>query len=133
MLAEPGAVQLPREIWAWLTNAEQAHEDTCFGLADVGVLYALWATFANDSTVLFPGSRFEGEGDDRTLVLPAMAGAEIRTFGRIAGSSVNTGASGHVRPWAAIHTLALNDWVEVERSVSEMRIRLGERARQLSD
>jgi hypothetical protein len=109
LYADPGGVTLPPEIWAWLTNAKQAHEDACFGLADVGGLCALWATFANDSTALFPGSRFEGEADDRALVVPAMAGADIRTFGRIAGSSVNTGASGQVRPWAAIHMLALND------------------------
>ena len=62
-----------------------------------------------------------------------MAGADIRTFGRIAGSSVNTGASGHMRPWAAIHTPALNDWIVVERSVSELRIRHGERARKLNE
>jgi hypothetical protein len=33
-----------------------------------------------------------------------------------------------VRPWLAIHTLALNDWIAIERSASELRIRLGERA-----
>jgi hypothetical protein len=74
LLAEAGTAQLPCAIFRWLTDPERAYEDTCFGLADVGVLYAVLASFANDSA-------------------------------------------------------ELNDWLVVERSVSEMRIRLGERAR----
>jgi hypothetical protein len=64
------------------------------------VLHAVLASFANDSTELFPGSQLVGEGDDRTLVIPAMTGADIRTFGRISASSVNTDASGHGAPLA---------------------------------
>jgi hypothetical protein len=131
LLAEPPASKSHAPTSQWLTDPEQAHAEECFGLADVGVLYALLDTFANDSTELFPGSRLEGDGDDRTLAIPALTGADVRTFGRIAGSSLNTGASGQVRPWASINMLALNEWVTVERSASELRIRLGDRARKL--
>lgn len=50
----------------------------------------------------------------------------------MAGSPLEDG-SGHVRVREALRTLALNKWVEVEETVAELRIRLGERARKLND
>jgi hypothetical protein len=39
-----------------------------------------------------------------------------------------------VRRWReALRTLALNQWVDVEQTVGELRIRLGERTRRLSE
>ena len=53
--------------------------------------------------------------------------------GKIAGSAVETDKSGHVRMRAALRVLVLNKWVEVEEAVGELRIRLGERARKLTE
>ena len=39
--------------------------------------------------------------------------------------------SGHVRVKSALAVLQRNKWVEVEQTVGELRIRLGERARKL--
>jgi hypothetical protein len=47
--------------------------------------------------------------------------------GKIAGSPLEDG-SGHVRVKAALAVLARNKWLEVEQTVGELRIRLGERA-----
>ena len=52
--------------------------------------------------------------------------------GKIAGSTLEDG-SGHVRVREALRTLALNKWVNVEETVGELRIRLGERARKLHE
>ena len=49
--------------------------------------------------------------------------------GKIAGSPLEDDGSGHVRVRGALRVLAHNGWVEVEQTVAEMRIRLGERAR----
>ena len=82
---------------------------------------------------MFVGGAFEGEGDHRTLVVPGGIGADLRMRGKIAGSSVETDKSGHVRVREALRVLLLNKWVEVEQTVGELRIRLGERARKLND
>ena len=50
---------------------------------------------------------------------------------KIAGSPIETHKSGHVRVREALRVLLLNKWVEVEQTVGELRIRLGERARKL--
>jgi hypothetical protein len=52
--------------------------------------------------------------------------------GQIIGSPLDDG-SGHVRVREALRTLALNKWVDVEQTVGELRIRLGERGRRLNE
>ena len=82
---------------------------------------------------LFANAHFEGEGDHRTLVVPGGIGGDLRMRGKIAGSPLEDDGSGHVRVRGALRVLAHNGWVEVEQTVAEMRIRLGERARKLND
>ena len=95
----------------------------------VGLLVAVLACFQNDDRQLFADGRFEGEGDHRGVVVPGGIGADLRMRGKIAGSPIETDRSSHVRVREALRVLLLNKWVEVEQTVGELRIRLGERAR----
>jgi hypothetical protein len=131
VLAEPGAVQLPRFVFRWLVS-DEAREEGAWSLMDVGLLVAVSGAFANDDASVFVDGRFDGDGDSRTLVAPGGVGADLRMFGRVAGSPIEDG-SGHVRVREALRVLAANRWVELDVSVSELRIRLGERARRLSE
>ena len=69
-------------------------------------------------------------GTDRALVVPGGVGADLRMHGRIAGSPIEDG-SGHVRVRHALNVLVRNKWVLVEQTVGELRIRLGERAKEV--
>jgi hypothetical protein len=89
----------------------------------------VWGAFLNDDPSVFVGRRFEGEAD-RTLVVPGGIGADIRLHGQVAGSPFLDG-SGFVRVKSALAVLQRNKWFEVEQTVGELRIRLGERARKL--
>jgi hypothetical protein len=129
LLAEPGSVQLPRFVYRWLVSDEA--RDGAWSLMDLGLLAALLGAFANDDPSVFVDGRFEGEGDDRALVVPGGVGSDLRMHGRIAGSPIEDG-SGHVRVREALRKLALNKWVEVEQTVAETRIRLGEHALKLN-
>jgi hypothetical protein len=102
-------------------------------LMDVGVLYGVLASFANDDTTLFPNARFEGDADDRTLIVAAGIGSDLRTHGQTAGSPLDPSGSGYIRVRPALAVLALNGWLDVEQTVAELLIRLGERARALSE
>ena len=128
-LAEPGAIQIPRFAFRWLVGDEA--RDGAWSLMDLGLLAALLGAFANDDPRLFVDGRFEGEGDDRALVVPGGVGA--RLHGQIAGSPIETDNSGHIRVRSALAVLQRNKWIAVEQTVAEMRIRLGERARKLND
>ena len=128
LLAEPGAIQIPRFVYTWLVGDEA--RAGAWSVADVGLLVALLGAFANDDASVFVDGRVEGEGDDRALVVPGGIGADIRLHGRVAGSPIEDG-SGFVRVREALRKLALNKWVEVELSVGEFRIRLDERARKI--
>jgi hypothetical protein len=133
LLAEPGRVQLPRILFRWLTG-DSARETGAITLPGIGVLYGVLACFENDDASLFPNARFEGKGDSRALVVPGGGvGSDIRTHGQTAGSPHDPGNSGYVRLRPALAVLALNGWLEVEQTVGELRIRLGERARVLSE
>ena len=88
--------------------------------------------FQDDPSIFIDG-RFEGEGDHRTLVVPGGIGADLRMRGKITGSPVESGGSGFVRVKSALAVLQRNKWFEVEQTVGELRIRIGERARKLRE
>jgi len=98
---------------------------------DIGMLVAVLGAFANDDPSVFAGGRFDGEGDDRTLVVNAGIGADLRMHGKIAGSPLEAG-SGYICPREALRKLALNQWIVVDQTVSDLRIRLGARALKLN-
>ena len=87
---------------------------------EIGLLVAVLACF-HDDPQLFVDAHFEGEGDDRTLVVSGGIGADLRMRGRIAGSPIETDKSGHVRVRGALRVLVRNKWVEVEQTVAELR------------
>jgi hypothetical protein len=97
---------------------------------DVGLLVAVLGAFANDDPSVFVGGRFDGEDADRVLVVPGGVGAHLWMHGKIAGSPLEDG-SGHVRVKTALAVLKRNRWFEVEETVGELRIRLGDRAKKL--
>jgi len=95
-------------------------------------LSALLLAFANRDPSLIVDARFDGEGDDLTLVVPgAGVGDTLRFHGLTAGSPTENGSSGYVRGRPALAVLARNKWFEVEETVGGLRIRLWERARKL--
>ena len=101
-------------------------------IMDCGVLVAVLGAFLNRDPTVFVGGRLEGEGDNLTLVVPGGIGSDLRMHGQIAGSPLEDG-SGHVRVRAALAVLRRNKWIEVEQTVGQLRIRLGERARRLNE
>lgn len=89
-------------------------------------------SFANDDPSVFRGGRFEEDQAGLTLVVPAGIGSELRLHGQIAGSPLEDGI-GHVRVKSSLAVLPRNRWFEVEQTVGEIKIRLGERARKLDE
>jgi len=97
-------------------------------------LSALLLALANRDPSLIVDARFEGEGDDLTLVVPgAGVAGTLRLHGLIAGSPLEDGSSGYVRGLQALKVLAANTWFEVEQTVSEIELRLGNRAPKPND
>lgn len=121
--------QSPRVVFRWRVAESGRSGD--WTLMDIGVLVAVLGAFANDDPSVFVGGRFEGKDGDRILFVPGGVGSDLRLFGKIAGSPPEDG-SGHVRVREALCALALNEWIEIDQTVGELRIRLGERARNLN-
>jgi hypothetical protein len=124
-------VQLPRfAVHSWLVGNE-AHEGA-WSLMDLGLLAALLGCFENDDPRPIVGARLEETDGEQTLVVPGGIGSTIQFHGRIAGSPIEDG-SGFIRVRQALAVLARNKWFEVEQTVGELRVRLGERAKKLPD
>jgi hypothetical protein len=132
LCAEPGSVSLPEYVChSWLVDYGALQGD--WTLMDVGLLVAILGAFSNDEASVFVNGAFDGEGDERTLVVPAGIGSGVRMHGQIAGEPSDPESSGFIRVRSALKVLARNRWFEVEQTVGELRIRLGERARRLND
>ena len=70
------------------------------------------------------------EGGELTFVV---AEPQMRFAGLRNNDLVNTDHSGYVRERVALGTLVRNKWFEVDGSVGELRIRLGERAKKVRE
>jgi hypothetical protein len=123
--AEPGSVQLPRYVFEFLGSARKRRG--AFSIADLGMLAAMLGMFWNKQ-VLFIGGRFITEDDEPVLVLRE---EELRFPTPLGGSAMMSDGSGFVRERAALRVLARNGFFQVERSGSDIRIRLGERGKAL--
>ena len=123
-------VQLPRFAYTWLVGDEA--RGPRWTVMDLGLLAALLGAFANDDPRLIRWRPVRRGGHRSRARLPGGVGSDLRLFGKVAGSAIETGGSGHVRVRAALATLARNKWITIELSASEMRIRLGERALKLA-
>jgi hypothetical protein len=91
------------------------------------MLAAMLGMFWNKQ-VLFIGGRFITEDDEPVLVLRE---EELRFPTPLGGSAMMSDGSGFVRERAALRVLARNGFFQVERSGSDIRIRLGERGKAL--
>jgi hypothetical protein len=69
LYAEPGSASLPEyACHAWLVDDGALAGN--WTLMDVGLLVAILGAFWNDDPSVFVNGRFDGEGDERTLVVP---------------------------------------------------------------
>ena len=100
---------------------------------DLGLLAAILGAFVTMYPSLFVDGRFEGEGDDRALVVPGGIGADIRLHGRIAGLPDGERLRVRTRPVGPRRAPQRNKWITTAQTVGELRILLGERARKLND
>jgi hypothetical protein len=123
--AEPGSVELPRYVFQFLASARKGRGT--FSLADLGMLAALLGMFWNEQT-LFIGGRFIREDDEPVLVLRE---EELRFPTPLGGSTMASDGSGFVRERAGLRVLTRNGFFQVERDGSDIRIRLGQRAKAL--
>lgn len=118
---EPGSVELPRLLWRWVTDGRH---DT-FSLNDLGLLAGLLFAFANDSAALFARSHARiGRDDTGPVITLRDAAAGVRL-----GTGVNPSGGLDVRH--GLETLHRNRWVTTERNGGTLRIRPGERMRDL--
>jgi hypothetical protein len=124
-LAEPGSVELPRLIFLWLKTATDGN----WSIMDVGALSALLLAFENADASIVAGGRFEAHDDDLVLIVPGGVGSDLRFARQLGGSPFDDGGFIRLRP--ALVTLARNEWLVVEQSVAELRVRLGPRALEL--
>jgi hypothetical protein len=125
--AEPGSIELPRYVFQWLL-AESNRDGANWGVSEIGLLATILLSFENRQSVIQNGQFVEHDGE-LTLVAPWGTGSEIKLVNRVQGS-VHDG-NGGVKVRASLATLTRNGWLEVEQSVDEIRIRLGERAKKL--
>lgn len=125
--AEPGSVELPRYVFQFLSSARKGRGT--FSIADLGMLAAMLGMFWNEET-LFIGGHFIREGDEPVLILRE---EELRFPTPLGGSAMVSDGSGFVRERAALRVLARNGFFQVERNGSDIRIRLGDRAKALRE
>ena len=83
LLAEPGAVQLPRFVFTWLVGDEA--RDGAWSVMDVGMLAALLAAFANDDRPCLWADGSRGRATTGRLLSPAASAATTASTARSAG------------------------------------------------
>jgi hypothetical protein len=125
--AEPGSIELPRTVFSWLV-AEVNRDGAAWGISEVGMLAAILLSFENRIPILKGGS-FVEEAGELVLAAPWGMGSEVPLVNRVQGSTLD--GNGGVKVRSSLATLHRNNWLVVEQSVSEIRVRLGENARKL--
>jgi hypothetical protein len=125
--AEPGSIELPRYVFSWLL-AENNRDGASWAISEIGLLATIMFSFENQTPILKDG-RFEDKDGELTLVGPWGTGSEVKLVNRVEGS-VHDG-NGGIKVSASLVALARNNWLEVEQTVSEIRIRLGKNAKEL--
>ena len=125
-------MQLPRfAVHDWLVGPE-AHEGAWIVL-DLGLLVVIRGCFANRNATPFVGGQFWRPTATLSWLIPGGIGSEVRLRGQIGGDPVLPDGPGFIRTRPALNTLVRNEWIEVERTVAETRIRLGSNARELAN
>jgi hypothetical protein len=119
------------EIAEWaddIAEAEVNRDGASWGISEVGMLAAILLSFENRIPILKDG-RFDEKDGELVLVAPWGMGSEVPLVNRVQGSTLD--GNGGVKVRSSLATLHRNNWLVVEQSVSEIRIRLGERAKKL--
>jgi hypothetical protein len=127
VFAEAGSIELPRYVFQWLL-AESNRDGANWGVSEIGLLTVLLLSFENQTPILKDGRFVEKDGE-LTLVAPWGTGSEVKLVNRVQGS-VHDG-NGGIKVNASLVALARNNWLEVEQTVSEIRIQLGKNAKEL--
>ena len=124
---EPGAVVLPRVVFAWLQQAKGNE----WSLADIGALAVLPSAF-EERRSLVGGAVFE-ERDGETVLAARGPIAKLAFERRINPHiSYSVGSTGWVDLGPGLKRLAANGWFDVrELAGGRVEIRLGTRARKL--
>jgi hypothetical protein len=99
-----------------------------WGVSEVGLLTVILLSFENQTPILKDGQFIEDNGE-LTLVAPYGTGSQIRLTNHVEGSTLV--AAGGVKVGASLVTLRRNQWLVVEQTVSDIRIRLGKNAKAL--
>jgi hypothetical protein len=94
----------------------------------LGLLTVILLSFENQTPILKDG-HFAEENGELVLIGPQGTGSEITLVNRTQGSPYD--GNGGIRVRASLVALARNNWLEVEQTVSEIRIRLGKNAKEL--
>lgn len=95
---------------------------------DLGLLAALMGAFANDDARLFLGGRFDGEGMTVPLLFPAASAAICACSARSPGPRSRTAPATYESARRCVCS-SPTAGSRVDQTVGEMRISLGERAR----
>jgi len=128
---EPGSVTLPRfAVHDWLLSETNRGGDS-WSVANIGALAVLLSMFENENARLIANARLETVEGDPVLVIAGGVGAGLRFSGAVGGSPLGESESGFVKLRPALRTLQRNEWLVIEQSVSEIRVRLGPRALEL--
>ncbi len=117
---EPGSIELPAFIFAWLTNGE---EDT-FDVTDLGLLAALVYSFANESGAVFSRGSFVHDEHGPSIVV-GKSGTHAPRLRRGADDTQHLQVIDH------LSALKENRWIETTNVRGVWTIRPGERMRKL--
>jgi hypothetical protein len=91
------------------------------------------AVFENEDARLIANARLETVEETPVLVIAGGVGADLRFSGAIGGSPLGDSESGFVKLRPALRTLQRNDWLAIEQTAAETRVRLGPRALELKN
>lgn len=117
---EPGSIELPSFLFAWVTNGL----DDSFDIADLGMLAALVYSFANESGDLWARGSFVHDELGPSIVIGKSGTAHPR---------LTRGAddSGHLQVLDHLSCLKRNGWIDTANVRGVWTIRPGERMRKL--
>jgi hypothetical protein len=129
--AKPGSVELPSYVFAWLRDLDRRQVGS-FTVGDLGMLSALLFMFSNRQS-LFPSGEFLEEADGEPVLVVATGGRQgFRLAGQINPDREHMGIGvGHIHELDSLRTLEKNGFFMTEKSRGELRVRLGEKGREL--
>jgi len=129
---EPGSVRLPYYVFKWLRDVSVDRRKTAsFTIGDLGLLAALLGMFVNRES-LFRSGRFEEVDGELTLIVTTSGRQQFTLPTEINPDREHLGVGpGRIREKESLKTLRRNGFFDVEERSGEVRIRLGEKGKEL--